>query len=445
MSDQLSHLRLPRSIWIGAIALLALRAFVILVWGESVSPDLADHPVYHKNALKLLSGWEMWVTPGSEFGYRAPLFFAYIAGALGLTGSESYHVSQLATALLSTIDCVLVFVIARALGGERAGQIAFWIRGLLPSFLFSDTYVLSEHLFAIFMLGALAIVAIAQARPTVRQSVVLGALLGLCMLTREAGLVFMAVFIAYLVLASGSLRERAVRPVACLVALTVVLLPWLIRNEAVWDKPLPLSYTAGVGLYNGNNPDFTGEGFMPAKPAGVNLKFGTPEYERWHREKALEYIMGDPAGFFARMPVKVAWFMWPRFQRYDLGVVYPSLGAAIQPLSVLIGLSSALVLVLGVVCFLARPIDAWWWVSLGIIGGIGAAILVTGGDPRYRDPIDYVFVISIGTILAGGGNPLKRTLQALLAQPWRAVLVGVIYAVIGASWLWVALFKSAHP
>lgn len=438
------NLRLPRAIWIGALALFALRAAIILVWGLDVSPDLADHPVYHKNALKLLSGWDMWLMPGSEFGYRAPLFFAYIAAALGLTGSESYHVSQLATALLSTIDCVLVFVLARALAGEKAAFIAFWLRGLLPSFVFSDTYVLSEHLFAVFMLSALIIVAVAQLRPTVRDGTWLGVMLGFCMLTREAGLVFLAVFLGYLMLTSGSARERVARSLACVAAILVVILPWAIRNYAVWDKPLPLSYTAGVGLYNGNNPDFTGEGFMPAKPKGVDLKFGTPEYERWHREAALEYIRDDIGGFFARMPIKVAWFLWPRFQRFDLSVVYPSLGKATGPLSVAIGISSALVLVAGVACFLARPTDSWWWVCVGLIAMIGAAILVTGGDPRYRDPIDYMFVVSIAAILSSGFGAVRQKLHILIEQPWRAILAAIIYVTIGASWIWVAMFKTVH-
>jgi 4-amino-4-deoxy-L-arabinose transferase-like glycosyltransferase len=437
----MNRLNIPRAVWIGAALFLALRAAIILIWGSSVPPDVTDHEVYHKNAILLLSGWEQWVRPGSEFGYRAPLFFVYLAAAHALTGSDSFIVSQLASALVGTAACIVAFVLARSLAGERAGYFAFALRGLLPNYVISDTYVMSEQMFGLLLLSLLAVVAAAGSRPQFRHAVVLGLLLGIAMLVREAGLVYPAIFLTYLALTQGSLRLRAARVALCGAVIVAVLTPWLIRNHSVWGHALPLGYTAGPGLHSGNNPGFEGAWKWPPSPPDT-IRFGTPEFEQWHRDQAMEYIKQDPAAFVQRGFVKVAWLLFPRFHRYDMKIVYPSMEGLIQPLSAVIGLTAAGMLLVGVFAFTALRTDSFWWVCLGLIGIIVAAIVATGGDPRYRDPIDYILLIATGVLLGASGT-VKEKLLAVRAQPMpKLVLMAACYAAIAASWIWVAIDKS---
>jgi len=437
----MSKINIPRMVWIGALILFALRAAIIILWGSNQPPDITDHEVYYKNAILLLSGWEQWIRPGSEFGYRAPLFFVYLAGAHALTGSDSFQISQLASALVGTAVCIMAFVVARSLAGDRAGYIAFWLRGLLPNYLISDTYAMSEQMFALVLLSVLAVVAAAAARPQTRHAVVIGALLGTGMLVREAGLVYPLIFLTYLVLTHGSLKERGGRALACIAMLLVVLSPWLARNHFVWGHAMPIGYTAGPGLHAGNNPEFEGAWKWPPSPPN-SIQFGTPEFEHWHREQAIEYIKQDPIAFLQRGFVKVAWFLFPRFHRYDLKIVYPSLDKIIQPLSITIGATGAIMLLLGVISFTASRIDSYWWTCLGVISIVVAAIVATGGDPRYRDPVDHILLIATA-VFAGTTWRFRDGLVGILQQPRpKLVLMLLSYAAILFSWIWVAVDKS---
>ena len=262
------------------------------------------------------------------------------------------------------------------------------------------------------------------------------------MLVREAGLVYPAILVAYLLVTAGSGAQRAGRALACVAAVVVVLSPWLARNHAVWGHTWPLGYTAGPGLHAGNNPTFEGAWKWPPSPPDT-IRFGTPEFERWHREQAIAYIKEDPVAFVQRGFVKLAWLLFPRFHRYDLKIVYPSMGNAVQLLSIVIGATAAAMLLLGVLAFTALRTDAFWWVCLSLIGIIVAAIVATGGDPRYRDPIDYILLIATAVFLAAPGRLLDKALAVLREPPPKVALLAVSYIAIAGSWLWVVVDKSA--
>jgi hypothetical protein len=263
------------------------------------------------------------------------------------------------------------------------------------------------------------------------------------MLVREAGLVYPAIFVGYLLLTFGTAKQRTGRVLACAAVLMLVLSPWLMRNHAVWGHAWPLGYTAGPGLHAGNNPTFEGAWKWPPSPPDT-IRFGTPEFERWHREQAIAYIKQDPVAFVQRGFVKLAWLLFPRFHRYDVKIVYPSMSSnAVQVLSIVIGATGAAMLLLGVLAFTALRTDAFWWVCLSLIGIIVAAIVATGGDPRYRDPIDYILLIATAVFLAAPGRLVDKALAVLREPPPKVALLVVSYLAIAGSWLWVAVDKSA--
>jgi 4-amino-4-deoxy-L-arabinose transferase-like glycosyltransferase len=431
---------IPKNLVFGALFVFGVRALVILLFGSDVPPDVTDHEVYHKGAVQLLSGWSEWVRPGTEFGYRAPLFFVYLAGVLGLFSTESYTVSQFASAFIGTLCCVAVFQITREIAGEAAGYCAFAVRGLFPNYILADTYVMSEQLFAGFLLCALLVVATARFTPRNAHAGLLGLAVGLMMLTREAGLVYPIIFAGYLLAAHGSRGDRVARGAVFASVLIITLSPWLIRNHVVWGTALPMTYTTGPSLHTGNNEGFTGEWRFPPKPDDPTIRFGTPEFERWHRDKAMAYILADPIRFVGRGFIKISWLVWPRFQRHDMNVVYPGFGVWLTPASVLVGIGSALVLLLGIGAFSSMPLSAYWWVGLSIVAIVVASIVATGGDPRYRDPIDYLLVIAIGRASAVS-NPITTSLDALRADRWRIFLACFSWTAVALGWTWVAYYK----
>ncbi|MEM6489723.1 MAG: hypothetical protein AAF677_15880 [Pseudomonadota bacterium] len=104
---------------------------------------------------------------------------------------------------------------------------------------------------------------------------------------------------------------------AVVVALTVA--PWTYRNYVVFDAFVPVSTNLGPILWMGNHPETTG-GFSV-------LPDWTDEMDEVERaaalkEKALGYIVADPAGFVLR----TAWKLVRTHERETIGVTWNQAG-----------------------------------------------------------------------------------------------------------------------
>jgi hypothetical protein len=92
-----------------------------------VAPTGGDHSVYYNTALELSRGGQGWLSGGTEFGYRAPLYFAFLSICFYLLGELPFWGVQLITAALGTCNCVLSGMLASKLWGVSTGRIAFWL------------------------------------------------------------------------------------------------------------------------------------------------------------------------------------------------------------------------------------------------------------------------------------------------------------------------------
>jgi len=392
----------------GAALFAALRLALIASFGTAESPRAGDHGVYHLTALRLAESASAWMESGSEFGFRAPLYFAYLAAAAAVAG-PAFFTSQVATCVLGVLNALLLFFLVRRVAGRAAGLIAFYARGLWPHYIVADTFALSEPLFDALLLLLL----LTLTHPTAHsaRSGGIGGMLGaLALLTREAGVVYVALAVATFMVMTRGNKNRLVGLIAFSLTLCLTLSPWLWRNRLVWGSPLPLAHTAGVNLHIGNNPWATGgyvdlpDDARPAPTAG--MVFGSPQVARWHRDRAVEYILSDPLAAIALVPSKLKAQLWPSFLRYDMRAVYPTMGRALVPLSAVCGLGSIALVTLG----------AWalWSVRRTGPGVFLAAVLVLNlavavvfyGNRRYRDPLDHAFFAAIG--LARSGSVVRR-------------------------------------
>jgi 4-amino-4-deoxy-L-arabinose transferase-like glycosyltransferase len=420
-----------------AFLMLAVRLVWIVMFGPQQPPPGDDHGIYHVAAQQLTAGHHAWLSRGSNFGYRAPLFFAYLAGVSALTRNGSFAVAQSAAALLGVLAALLLFFLIRRLGGTRAAWIGFVIRGLAPPYMLADTFVLTEQLFAVFFLLALLLVArTGEEKHGAGRLFLAGAALGCCLLTREQALLYPVLFGVY-VFADERFRMRGLKHLAALAAgFALALAPWLARNQAVWGHPLPLSYTAGVNLHIGNNPAADGR-YMPPPVEGLRESsgFGSPETDRWHRQQALDFIRAHPGQFARRGFKKVAWLLWPRFLRDDLTTVYGDTMPGRRLIPLACGATSALLLLCGIVVLLTRKPTPFWWLAIALIVYNVAVIFVAFGNPRFRDTTDLLLLAFLSVFLAGG----RAAWSELFAQRRRLVwLVAPAIAYVAVCWVWIA-------
>lgn len=427
--------------------LFLLIRVVIIVWGGQHEAPGGDQLAFYSGAQKLTHSWDEWVRGGGEFGYRAPLYFVYLSGVFSLVPGGTFLTGQLATAVIGVLNCILTYILVRNITGEGSAKVAFWLRGVLPSWIAADTFVMSEPFFATFLISALVVISQKAHSLDRRQALLLGLLTACCLLTREVAIFYPIVFGGYLYGVSESWREACKYITWFAVALVLTLTPWMGRNVIVWGQPLPLSYTSGVNLHIGNNPDATGK-WVPfsAESEVVAGGFGTPQSDAWHRTEAIKHIRDNPFQTFQLGFKKVAWFLWPRFEREELAELYKLPPRQATFISSVLGLLSGAMLLLGIAGLVFGKRDWFWWLSLTLIAYTIAVTFVVYGSPRYRDAVDCLLLVYAATIVVRWRSIWEEIkTQGTVARRQLMILVSIGSYVL-ANWIWIAfsLTRSGH-
>lgn len=278
--------------------------------------DYGDLNVYHKESIKLSTNISEWLLPYGEFGYRAPLYFCYLALVYKITGANDYRIGQFSNLFLVIISCLLLYSITKKNFGQDVGIIAVLIRLSAPFYILSDIYLLSEPLFEVLLLSLIYLY--------LKENISLcwifwvGVLSALLMLTREyAQFLVVILFIRKLINKNKIYKTILV----FLMGFCIITSLWMWRNTIIWRSPFPLMLTSGVNLHVGNNPDSNGTwNTIKNKDhkAPAEIKFGTREADSWHRSKALEYIFSNPFKFIKNGVFKLGYLSWPNTHNEEL-------------------------------------------------------------------------------------------------------------------------------
>ncbi len=430
-----------------SVSVLLLLRVALIVWGGQHDAPGGDQLAFHSASQQIAQSSAEWLKGGGEFGYRAPMYFVYLSGVFSLVPHATFLTGQIATALIGVLNCVLMFALIRNLTGNAGGKLGFWFRGLLPSYVVADTFVMSEPLFATFLLSALLTISLKPNAPDNRQALILGFFVACCLLTREVAIIYPFVFGGYLVLKSRA-RQEGMRYVALFaVALLITLTPWMWRNVIVWGQPLPISYTSGVNLHIGNNAEATGKWIrFSDESEKAGLGFGNPQSDAWHRKEALRHIHDDPVRFIQLGFKKMAWLLWPRFEREELKELYKLTARQATLVSALLGILSASVMMVGVAGLVFGKRDWFWWISLTLITYTIFVTFVVYGSPRYRDAIDHLLLVFAANAITRWRSLLVeiRT-SGSLAQKQLLILLPVLSYIL-LNWIWIAydLTRSGH-
>jgi 4-amino-4-deoxy-L-arabinose transferase-like glycosyltransferase len=370
--------------WLAAIAAggLAVRLVYTLVLTPRLR-GLGDAAYYHGLANALADG-RGFVDPatGAASALHPPLFPLALTPA-SLLGLDSYNAHRVVVCLIGTATIVAVGLLGRRVAGDRAGLLAAAVAALSPVLISADSAVMSETL-----LGLLVVLAALAAYG--RSGVLLGALIGLCVLTRGEAIVLLPLLLPW--------REPK-RAAAVVLACLVVLAPWMIRNATTFDKPVLLSTNDGGLVAGANCPStYRGHGIgswdlrcVPTKPAkdesvaSQNARTQGLDYARHHASR-IPLVLAARLGrtFELVQPVLQAQRAEARAEGLELA------GAVFFWVLVPFG-------VYGVVVLRRRgvpvaPLMAPFALAL-------AATLLGYGVPRFRHPADVALAVLAGVAL----------------------------------------------
>jgi 4-amino-4-deoxy-L-arabinose transferase-like glycosyltransferase len=378
--------------WILLLA-FAIRVAVAVGMPSEPTSDAAD---YHRLAVGLAAGNGYVDVSGRPTADRPPGYPAFVAlvyRAVGVNPTAVY----VAEALLGVGTVWLVYVIGALLLGPSRARMAALIAAVYPGLFWLPRLMLAENLAIPLQLSALCVAALLLRKPRMLLASALGGLLGVGMLVRASGLIFSGVLLLCVTFAlcRADRTWRAVVPVGvCVVGLVLTLVPWTVRNHAVFDRFVPLATQQGIGLYSSYWPSQTsakriwGTLASADDPAIVALPESRNEAHRSAQLQALtlQKLRAQPGYFLAVLPEKILYLLSP----FDWETFPHAPG---QTRSLNIGYLLVLIPALfGLVVLYRKPVpDQWllWVIPVSVL----VQAIVFYGSPRFRIPAEVTAIL----------------------------------------------------
>jgi len=287
-----------------------------LAWWWFARPEPVSDFEYIRRLAEDLVDHGQFGFPHLESG-RLPLY----PFVLSLLMRVSPAIDWLATAtvVMSSLLVPVVALLTSRLGFATGVSIAAaWIIALNPVFVYYAPVLATEHLFALFLVAGLAIAARTGPSGSLSRDLALsaaaGGLLGLSALSRGDAVMYLPVFIVLVWRVSASLRWLSVA--ALVVALSLVVTPWYVRNRVLFGPGAGLSTSAGPTFYFAHKDG----------PAGWTPLAGTPleglngaDRQRRAYELGWEYMKRiGPVGVAADVARATVRLYSPLHARYTL-------------------------------------------------------------------------------------------------------------------------------
>lgn len=285
--------RVPAAVWIGGCVLTGL--LVRLAWLLAFPPvQVSDFATYVGLARRLLDSGVYEAVGGSRAFWPPGLPFSLLPTMAVFGGA--WFVPAINNLVLSALTVVAAYMLALRLADGRVARIATALLSIWPNLAFG-VGLANKELLSLFIQTVALLAYLETARTTGCRwasglAFTAGVVLGYGMLTQPSTLLFPVVFLGF-ELARGSMRRGAIKRLLFLAfGAALVVSPWTIRNYVVLGAFVPVSNTAGMSLYIGNNPKATG-GYM-------QIEIGESEEVAANRvaaQRALAWIREHPGTF----------------------------------------------------------------------------------------------------------------------------------------------------
>jgi hypothetical protein len=249
---------------IGAVGLAVRLGFVILVAGDR--PIIGDALAYHLYGKSIGAGNGMvTVTHGIMLTEvtnpvptaQLPPLFSFFLGLLDVLGISSVYAQKMAMAVVGSLTPVLLGGAGREIGGRRLGPatgvVAASLAAIYPFLWVVDGSLMSETLFGVLLAAMLWVAVHARYHPTPRWFAAGGALMGLAALARGEVLLLGGLVFAIIGVATGvTWLRRVVLVGSTAVVCVLVLVPWTVRNLAVFEEPVLIATNSNAVFVGAN-------------------------------------------------------------------------------------------------------------------------------------------------------------------------------------------------
>lgn len=287
---------------------------------------------YGHIAMNILSGkgfvFEHFKT--IYYSYAQPLLPIFISIFYKITNFNSFGL-LIFQCLVSAGLCVTVFFIALELFRKNVAIVAGMFVVFHPGLLIYSTKTVHALTFDAFFFALLILVIFKlRRRCTIRNQLIVGMVLGLCILTRATAIFFLPFAFGWL-LWGGCWQEKK-KYLLAIVSVTIicagVIAPWTVRNYLHYKRFVFIGANSWELLWRGNNPSASGtlyykggksySEFVPANIIGKS----EDEQNAMFREEVLKFFKKNPYTALKLYFKKIYYFWW--FSEFS-GKEYPIL------------------------------------------------------------------------------------------------------------------------
>ena len=314
MLDRLSALiaRLllhPRALPVLALIYLGLRAAVIAC---AVTPS-SDADWYYGHGAMLAQGLGYVNGQGHPTAFW-PVGWPWLLSLAFRVGGVSIWtvgvVNWLASALIGWLTLDLA---RRWTGSELAARAALLALAVYPNAILYVPLALTEVAYTALLMGGIWLLV---TRPGWGMTVLAGLVFGVATLVKAQTLVIVPVILAIMLWREpGALRRMpamAARGVLVLIAATLVIAPWTLRNHRELHAWVAVSTNGGITLLTGNNDSARG-GYTPDDPLPRSIEplknRDEVGYDSQARRLGMDWIRAHRLRFVALLPLKL-WHLW---------------------------------------------------------------------------------------------------------------------------------------
>ena len=341
-----------------------------------------------------------------------------------------------------------IYRIARRVFNETIAVWSGWVWALLPASIYFSVSRIWETSLSAFLLSLLFMLTLEmEGDNRLRSWFGYGLLWGIAALTNTSVLAWLPFSGCWLVYQLHCRGKRFLWPmVFSAVVFWATLMPWLVRDYSVFDKPIFVRGDLGVELRSGNNPRADG-GFILAYHPGNNSflytqykQMGEAAFVTEQADLAKEWIAQHPK-LFLMVTFRRFIFFWAGLPKEGL-----------EQIKNLLFLASSLLSIGGLLLAAKKRVHGIFLFAT-LVGFYPLIYYITFPTPRYRHAIDpelvmlSVFLISFLPALqprpqpgiSSGREetaPRKRTLVLRLLR-WMAIAIVVFVLVVA-----VALFNN---
>jgi 4-amino-4-deoxy-L-arabinose transferase-like glycosyltransferase len=354
---------------------------------DQVSYDMLAHRLATGHGFTFPTRWYPWVKADTPTSYYSGTMVLHLAIVYKVFG---YHplIARVLYAVLGAGIVYLVYRLGRRLFGETSGLVAGALAAGYAYLILYSATLLTETPFILFLLLSLDAAYEVLDENTRRHRIVLGLALAGAVLFRMAVIPFVMVLLAWLYLAA----RRSLRPVKLIQLLLPVgiivlaVLPWTVRNYALYGRFMLLESQFGHVFWNSNHPDrgtdFGDVGWTASIPAELsNLNEADLTYELLRRGR--QFVLDDPKRFMllTLSRAKLFFTFWPTANSSLISNVARALSFGILLPFMLYGL------ILSADRWrLCLPLYAFLVIHLGVY--LSSWVMI-----RYRVPADTVLLV----------------------------------------------------